>query len=64
MIKRNIDRDATLLGRRTEEGYLIYKEDELGIQQGGGGERLEFFPPYTGVISYFPVVVALVFHSY
>lgn len=64
VIKRNIDRDATLLGRRTEEGYLIYKEDELGIQQDGGGERLEFFLLYTGVISYFSVVVALMFHTY
>lgn len=25
------------LGRKTEEGFLIYKEDELGIGDEGGG---------------------------
>ena len=25
-------------GRRTDEGFLVYKEDELGIQDEGGGE--------------------------
>ncbi|KAJ3488476.1 hypothetical protein NLI96_g2815 [Meripilus lineatus] len=32
--------------RRTEEGYAIYKEDELGINpQDGGGQHLVISPP-------------------
>ena len=27
-----------LLGRKTEEGFSIYKEDELGITDQGGGQ--------------------------
>lgn len=26
------------VGRQTEEGFMIYKEDELGIRDEGGGE--------------------------
>ena len=25
------------VGRKTEEGFLVYKEDELGITDQGGG---------------------------
>lgn len=32
------------LGRRTEEGFVIYKEDELGIHDTGGGRS---FLPLT-----------------
>lgn len=38
IVSQSIKPDAGPLGRRTEEGYLVYKEDELGIQEDGGGE--------------------------
>lgn len=30
--------DYCFAGRQTEEGFMIYKEDELGIRDEGGGE--------------------------
>ena len=40
------------LGRRTEEGYAIYKEDELGINpQDGGGKHLVILLPLLTVDS-------------
>ena len=30
-------------GKRTEEGFLVYKEDELGIRDGGGGKPVSYF---------------------
>ncbi|KAF8343876.1 uncharacterized protein EI90DRAFT_2845666, partial [Cantharellus anzutake] len=38
-----VDSRGTGPRRRTEEGYLIYKEDELGIRESGGGERFFSF---------------------
>lgn len=35
---------TTLPGRKTEEGWNVYKEDELGITAHGGG-KLSPFPP-------------------
>lgn len=39
------------LGRKTEEGWNIYKEDELGISHEGGGKRIpaRFFVLFTFV---------------
>jgi len=33
----------TLQGRKTEEGWLVYKEDELGIGDEGGGKLVCVF---------------------
>jgi hypothetical protein len=40
MIRAAVNALMTTLnpGRRTEEGYAIYKEDELGINNEGGGQ--------------------------
>lgn len=39
----NVSRDiASTTGSKTEEGYVIYREDELGISNEGGGSLSHF----------------------